>query len=305
MSWRDLGLIFRVNDLNSWAKSHFYVPVVLDRGDTIRIYGAFWDAYKYGRLGYVDLHPETLAVLKISDHPCMDDSPKGAFDCDGVTPLCAYHEPDGRVRMYYAGWQRDPAPHIRYSFYTGVAFSNDGGETFVRYQEEPIMGPNTPESETRTGFIMPDGDTWRCWCTDYAGALELNGKRVPSYNLGTMTSPDGLHWSNESTPVFTVHDRVFGYGRAAVWKENQLYHGLFGIRHMDHGYRDMFYATSKDGATWTTPSHNGYAFSASQTRDNQAEVAFPALHHQEGRILMFYNGDAYGQDGLRAAVWIK
>lgn len=305
MSWKDLGLIFPVRDLMPWARSHFYVPTVLDMGNVVRVYGALWDEQKHGRLGYVDLDPITLAVRGVSDAPCLPDSAKGMFDCDGVTPLAAYHEPDGRVRLYYAGWQRDPAPHIRYSFYSGAAFSADGGTTFTRYQDAPIMGPNTPESETRTGFMMPEGDHWRCWCTDYAGAVVIEGKRIPSYNLGTMTSRDGLQWDNASTPVFTVTDKVFGYGRAAIWHESGLYHGLFGVRHIDYGYHDMMYATSPDGITWSDLSPDGYGFSAAQTGDGQAQVCFPALYHQPHRIVMFYNGDSYGEAGLRCAVWTK
>lgn len=305
MSWDDLGLIFEVKDLAPWAKSHFYVPTVLDKGEIIRVYGALWDEHKHGRLGYVDLHPETLSVVGVSEQPALGDSAPGHFDCDGVTPLAAYHDPDGGVRLYYAGWQRDPAPHIRYSFYSGVAFSEDGGATFTRYQDAPILGPNTPNSETRTGFMMPEGDHWRCWCTDYAGAVMIDGKRVPSYNLGTMISPDGIHWDNDSTPIFTVKDKVFGYGRAAVWREDDLYHGLFGIRHMEHGYRDMMHATSRNGIDWSEPSMGGFAFTAAQTRDDQAQVCFPALLHRPDRMIMFYNGDSYGEAGLRAAVWKK
>ena len=50
MSWTDLGLIFRVDRLSEWAQSHAYVPTALDLGDRIRVYVAFWDADKHGRV---------------------------------------------------------------------------------------------------------------------------------------------------------------------------------------------------------------------------------------------------------------
>ena len=51
MSWHDYGLIFKVNNLADWIVSHAYVPTAIALDDRIRVFVAFLDAYKFGRLG--------------------------------------------------------------------------------------------------------------------------------------------------------------------------------------------------------------------------------------------------------------
>src|SRR5436853_5132191 len=105
MSWTDLGLIFRVERLSNWAQSHAYVPTALDLGDRIRVYAAFWDAHKHGRLGYIDVDgDDPTKVLSFSSQPILADAGPGCFDSNGVTPLSIVRD-GSTLRLYYAGWR--------------------------------------------------------------------------------------------------------------------------------------------------------------------------------------------------------
>src|SRR5260370_29371335 len=46
----------------------------------------------------------------------------------------------GRLLMYYTGWTLARA--VPFSFFIGVAESRDGGETFGRLSEAPVLGRN-------------------------------------------------------------------------------------------------------------------------------------------------------------------
>ncbi|MDP9195309.1 MAG: glucosyl hydrolase [Pseudomonadota bacterium] len=304
MSWQDLGVIFPVSQLSDWAASHAYVPTAIALDDRIRVFVAFWDANRTGRPGFIDVDPEDpRKILGYSPRPLIPDSEPGCFDCDGITPLSVVRDGTG-LRLYYAGWRRLDT-EARYTLFTGLAFSHDRGLSFQRHDRHPVIGPNTPGCTVRTGgVVLHDQGKWRCWYAEYQGQITVGDKTVPSYQLSTMDSADGIHWPDTSRMVFPVRPgHIFGYGRSAIWKEQGQYHGLFSIRHVDGGYRYMGYATSPDGYTWTEPGQEGMAFSAEDTLDGQKEVCFPGLIFQNGRIIMFYNGNDFGRAGLRAAIW--
>ena len=308
MSWKDYGVIFKVNNLEPWAKSHFYVPTAIELDDCIRVYSSFWDQSLYGRLGYVDLDKKNpLQVLRYSENPILEDSPKGNFDCDGVTPLSVIQH-EGKIRLYYAGWEKFQLPNKRYTLFTGLCMSDDNGKTFYRYSDKPIIGPRNNEDQVRTaGRVNFDNGVWRTWFANYEKSYTINGKSTPGYNLNTMSSRDGINWEDSRT-VFPIKEgKILGYGRSAVWFDaaESLYHGLFSVRSWDSRYYGIYNAQSKDGLKWSELTLDNMGFSPSETIDGQKEVCFPSLIHQEDRILMFYNGDHFGKDGLRMAIWNK
>lgn len=306
MPWNDLGLIFRVDRLSEWAHSHAYVPTALDLGDHIRVYAAFWDANKHGRLGYIDVDgDDPTKVLAFSADPILSDAEPERFDSDGVTPLSIVRD-GSALRLYYAGWRRLRDQEARYTLFTGLAVSRNG-ERFERYQVDPVLGPTKANSFVRTGgFFMRDAGRWRCWFADFVENVRINDAATPSYCLATLDSHDGIHWPDQAQEVFPViPGHVFGYGRGAVWKSKGRYKGLFSVRYLDGGYRSINYSESPDGYRWAPLSDRGLAFTPRDSCDEQSELAFPTLVLRDDRMFMFYNGDNFGRDGLRAAVWTR
>ena len=306
MSWKDFGLIFRVNNLFPWALTHCYVPTALELASHIRIYASFWYEKKCGRLGYIDVDKDNpTQILNYSLMPIMSDSSSAAFDYNGVTPLSVIQD-DTTIRLYYAGWKRFSHAQKRYTIYTGLALSEDEGETFKRYADIPIMGKRSDSELIRSGgFTMRMHDHWRTWLASYSQNVNNPDKVIPSYNLETMVSKDGIHWPANQQVVFSiVPDKILGYGRSAIWIDtNQVFNGLFSVRSWNGKYYGIYHATSHDGLTWSNLTLDGMGFSSKNTCDEQSEVAFPSLIHQKDRMLMFYNGDDFGCSGLRLAIW--
>lgn len=304
MSWIDLGVIFEVQNRADWMQSHFYVPTAIALKDRIRVFGAYWDKDMYGRLGFVDIDMEDpTTILGYSNQPLLPDSSFGKFDCDGVTPLSALSMEDGALRLYYAGWHKNPAPGVRYTLFTGLATSANNGTSFTRFTDEPVIKPKTPDCTVLTGgVVLKERSGYRCWYASFQETVTVNEKPTPAYNLSTMLSKDGVEWPEEPQIVFPVTSQIFGYGRSAIWREDGHYHGLFSVRYIRGGYRYMAHATSSDGIHWTELSADGLAFHPENTIDNQKQVCFPSLIRQKNRTLMFYNGDDFGRQGLRLAI---
>src|SRR5690349_8505216 len=136
MQWNKLGLIYQASGEQSWAQSHAYIPTPFVRDErTIRVYAAFRDKEKIGRVGYVDVDArDPRRVLAVSPRPVLDVGAPGTFDDNGVTPVCLFEDGD-RKFLYYVGWQL--GVRVRYYLFVGLAISEDGGETFHRYSQTP------------------------------------------------------------------------------------------------------------------------------------------------------------------------
>lgn len=297
--WRDLGVVFRGDGLAPWMHSHGYVPTACLLADRIRVFAAFWDADRIGRVGYVDLaRDDPRRVLGHAPAPVLDIGTPGAFDAHGVTPMSVV--PDGTtLRLYYAGWQRTEG--ARYLLFTGLAVSHDGGASFVRHADTPVLDRVPGHHLVRTGFIARDGAAWKAWLALSDGIVDIAGRPTPSYRLGYCESPDGISWPAGAADCLAQgRGGIFGYGRSAIWRDQQGYHGMISVRRRS-GYR-IDYAHSPDGITWSLPGNGCFALPPSAV--GQEETMFPSTIAVEGTRYVFYNGDGFGRDGIRCARWV-
>tara|TARA_B100000519_G_C14256896_1_gene445478 strand:- start:3936 stop:4862 length:927 start_codon:yes stop_codon:yes gene_type:complete len=306
VTWLDYGTIFQSANKVSWAISHAYVPTAMSSGERIRVFVAFLDEKQHGRLGYIDVSSEEpWVVIDHSKRPLIEDAVEGRFDQDGVTPLSIVSTSEG-IRLYYVGWKTDDDPDIRYRLFVGALKGDRCGNVFERISAKPVIGPRYRDEYIRTGaFILPSQSGYHCWLATQKGMHSQNGKATPIYDLEYMRSLDGLSWPETQETVFPhISGRIAGYGRSAIWlNRDQLFEGLFPVRNWDGSYTDILYSTSEDGINWAPLSRGGMAFRANMTCDGQKSVSFPNIIHQDGRKLMFYNGNDFGREGLRLAIW--
>lgn len=305
MVWTDYGIIFNpAKQKKSWMNSHAYVPTALILKNKIRVFSAFWNDTQVGRIGFIDidLHKPNH-IINHSKSPALDIGPNDQFDEHGVTPLSVIY--DGKnYRLYYVGWKRLKNSSHRYALFVGLALSQDA-TNFKRYQSTPIIGPTKHNIYCRAGcYIINQNNQWHCWYAEYQDLILINGKPVPQYDLCYMSSNDGIHWPNKSTTIFKSDARkIFGYGRSAIWQEYGYWNALFLKRHVDKGYIDFEHAISQNGINWSKPKHQNYSFDTSHTCDLQDSVSCPNIINMQQKKYLFYNGNNFGQDGLRLAIW--
>ena len=297
--WRDLGTVFRGDGLAPWMYSHGYVPTAWLLEDRIRIFAAFWDADRVGRIGRVDLdRHDPRIVLDHARVPVLDVGAPGAFDAHGVTPMAVAADGDA-LRLYYAGWQRTEG--ARYLLFTGLAVSLDGGLSFRRHADTPVLDRVPGHHLVRTGFFAPEGAAWRAWLALSDGMIDIAGKPTPRYRLATCESADGITWPAAARNCLLPEaDGIFGFGRSAIWRSAEGYHGMISVRRRS-GYR-IEYAHSADGISWSPPGQGGYALPPALV--GQAETMFPSTVTVGTTRYVFYNGDGFGREGVRCAQWV-
>lgn len=301
MRWEKLGLVYCASGEQAWAQSHAYVPtaMMLDQ-ESIRVYAAFLDRDKIGRVGFVDLDArDPRRILKVSSQPVLDTGKPGTFDDAGVTPICIVKF-QGTVFLYYMGWQLGTA--VRYYLFMGLAVSDDGGDSFQRYSQVPILDRSDTELFVRSAaHVLLDGNRWKMWYVAGDKWIEVKGKQVPSYNVRYLESTSNADWEKQGRVVLDhAGADEFGFGRPFVIKDSGIFKMWYSIRSLSRGYR-IGYAESADGLSWERKD-NEVGIDTSESGWDSEMICCSCVQETKYGTYMFYNGNNYGETGFGVAL---
>jgi len=298
--WRRLGLIGSAAGAAPWAVSHSALPALSSRGD------GQWDVYLSTRdgdgrariaRGRLRLEP-TPTIEDVETSPVLDLGSLGTFDDRGVT-MSSIVSAQGRQYLYYTGWMLG----VTVPFYlaAGLAISDDGGATFHRLSQAPLLERNESDPFlTASPFVMIDNVLWRMWYVSGSTWALVNGTPRHSYHIKYAESKDGVHWMRSGLVCLDyASDEEYAFARPYVCYDNGRYRMWYAIR--GQRYR-IGYAESADGLTWTRLD-NERGLSASGSGWDSDMVEYPWLFGHNGREYMLYNGDDYGRSGVGLAVW--
>lgn len=301
MKWKKLGRVYVANGEYEWAQTHAYIPTPLIRDDErIRIYVAFLDKQRMGRIGFVDVDADNpLKVLRVSKDPVLDIGEPGTFDDSGVTPISIVCD-NKKILMYYTGWQR--GVKARYFLFTGLAIGEKPGETLKRYSKVPILDRSSDELFVRTAaYVIFDSGIYKMWYVAGSEWIDVEEKQIPTYNLRYMESNDAFSWNKSGSVLLEVsRDDEIGFGRPFVIKEDEIYKMWYSIRTISMGYR-LGYAESVDGLNWDRKD-NEVGIDVSESGWDSKMVCFASIVDTAGKRFMFYNGNNYGETGFGVAL---
>jgi hypothetical protein len=299
-TWRRLGLVFAPTGEQPWARTHAYIPTCLQLDEErIRVYCAFLDQSRVGRVGFVDVSAaDPRRVLVVSQSPCLDVGEAGAFDDNGVSPVCIVAS-GSKLLLYYVGWQL--GVRVRYHLLTGLAMSNDGGATFDRVTRVPVLERSDNELFVRSApHVMRDGDRWRMWYIAGSRWIRVSDREVPTYDVRYLESEDGLHWPAEGRVCFAPRPPdEFGFGRPFVSLEGSRYRMWYSIRSHSKGYR-LGYAESADGLEWQRLD-DAVGLDVSASGWDSEMIGMACIHTSRYGTYLFYNGNHYGETGFGVA----
>ena len=302
MQWRKLGLVYGPDGSQLWAKSHAMIPTpLLIKKNLLRVYCTVCDENMVGRPSYVDLNPENpKEIIAISEKPLLDVGPPGTFDENGIL-TCSVVAVGSRYFMYYAGFEL--GTKIRYKLLTGMAISEDGGDTFERKQRTPILERTDKELFFRGGpFALWQEDRMRLWYASGGEWTDLNGKAMPIYDIKYQESCDGMTWQGEGTlSLAPSKSDEYAFGRPWVLQRDvndyQLYYSI--RKRSVNAYR-MGYAESTNGLNWVRKDDE-LGLNVSREGFDSDAVMYGAVVCVNGKTYCFYNGNDFGRDGFAVA----
>jgi hypothetical protein len=302
--WKSKGRIFDPA-AHDWAGSHAQVPTPLVYDDKVRVFYADRDKDGKSYTTYVDLDPVDLGrVVYAHKQPILPLGEPGTFDDDGVMPAYALRE-GGRTLMYYSGWNRGCTVPYRNS--TGLAVSDDDGDTWRRLYEGPVLErcPTEPYLAV-TPTILKEGDLWRMWYISGLRWTQVEGKYEPVYAIKYASSGDGVSWERPGAVCVPQNHPEEAFSHPTVIKAGGRYHMWYCFRD-SRDYRDgagayrIGYANSPDGLEWTRLDAFG-GLDASGEFWCSTMTCYPFVTQVRERTVMFFNGNGFGQTGFGYAV---
>jgi predicted GH43/DUF377 family glycosyl hydrolase len=300
MHWEKRGHIFRPAARHAWMKTHAQVPTALVREDRVRVYFAARPRRELSLTGFVDLDRDDLSrVLAVHPEPVLDVGEAGRFDAHGVMPAAVVEQGDA-VYLYYSGWSRER--DVPYRNYMGLAVSRDGGRTFARAPENPILGrsPEEPYSAT-SPWVQVEG-RWHMWYSSGTRWLEVDGKPEHVYELKYAWSEDGRRWTRTGKTAVAPGGPEEAITRPTVIALDDGWHMWFctrGSRDFRGGtgsYR-IGHAVSTDLERWERRDGDA-GIDVSPKGWDAGMICYPCVFRLGRRVVMLYNGNAFGEDGF-------
>lgn len=305
--WRQLGVVFAPDGSRDWSRSHAQAPAAIVLGERIRVYYGTRNAENRSRTSFFEVdRADPTRLLYVHDRPVLDLGKPGTHDEDGVIGSQAVIVGE-EMRLYYGGVSR--GGHVPYRMSVGLARSLDGGLTFERVFEGPVVDrtPQEPYMTMAPNILPTDGGGWTMWYGSGTGWVEIEGKFEPTYQIKLAYSDDGLAWRQTNHTCIGKLDPLEANTRPSVLRTPDGGYEMWFCYRSSRQYRDgegsyrIGYATSRDGRDWVRQA-DPEGLAPSGTGWNAATMSYPSVVEADGRKIMFHNGDGFGQTGVGCAV---
>lgn len=286
---------------------HACVPIA-DKVDdeVLRIYFGPRDTQGRTTTTFIEVEADNPRnVLYVHDRPVLGLGELGAFDDSGAMPSCVVNH-GGRKYLYYIGWNRGVTVPYRNS--VGLAVSDDGGLTFERVFEGPVVDRTREEPYfCASPFVMVDEGVWKLWYASSTGWTVVDGHPEPLYKIKYAESDDGVEWNRDNVTCIEYSFEGEANARPCVVKEAGLYRmwycfrGSRGYRtDKSQGYR-IGYAESEDGVRWVRKDEEA-GIGRSEEGWDSVMMEYPYVYEHAGGKHLLYNGNGFGESGFGYAV---
>ncbi|MDR1505336.1 MAG: hypothetical protein LBT43_23060 [Prevotella sp.] len=305
------GYIFNTDGRYEWSSSHACGPTVNIVNDKVwRIYYSTRDGANHSRPSYLEVeagNPEH--ILYVHNNFLFDLGKIGTFDDCGIT-ISSICDVADKKYMYYLGWTVRNT--VSYHNSMGLAISDDGGKTFGKFSEGPLLQPTYKEPYCNGAtYTLKDGDLFRLYYTSFEGWEVHNNHPEPVYNIKYAESMNGIDWErNQIVSVPFLEGKTGGIARPSVIKErNDFFRMWYTYRdaadyrtNKAHSYR-IGYAESSDGKTFFRMDDKaGVDISPLETDWDGIMQTYPCVVKHNGLYWMFYNGNGFGKSGFGYAL---
>lgn len=311
--WRKLGKVFDPQSVSGrpWLKEFAQAPATLLLDDALRVYfscrppaDAHGQYLSYS--AYVDLDRSNLfAVREVAAEPILELGSLGEFDEFGTYPVSVIRD-GAAVRAYYAGWTR--CESVPFNVAIGSAISHDGGKTFAKSGNGPVLNCSPDEPFVLSGpKIRRFDDHFYLFYIAGRKWKRVDGRPEPVYKIRMATSDDGLSWNKLGRDL--IESRIEDDEAQAspdVFRANGRYHMFFCYRHSSHyrgkqnGYR-IGYASSTNLVDWVRDDEKAGIDVSEQGWDAEM-ISYPHVFELDGRTYLAYLGNQVGRHGFGLAV---
>lgn len=298
MNWEKRGILFSPADGPDWMKAGILKPTPIMFDDILRIYAGFRDKNGVSRIGYVDLDRNDLqTVVDVSQSPVLDIGRSGRFDDNGVVPTDVVRW-EGKIYLFYEGYKRERK--VRFTAFGGLSVSEDGGNTFERVSETPVVERTDDAALFRVvQSVLREDGMWRLWYIGGSSFEDAHGKRRPSYDIRYTETEDLTEIPQDGTIVLKTRPDEYRLGKPHVFKDEDYYRMIFAAGKTSSGYR-LSSATSDDGKSWNRS--NEFTPTLSKNGWDSKMMSDPSIISDYNDTYLFYTGNNMGKEGFGYAI---
>jgi hypothetical protein len=296
-----LGLVYGPTGA-PWHRSHCQNPFVQALSEQrYRVHFASRDQQNRSQGAWADVEVQNdgLTVVAAATRPSLVLGRLGAFDDCGAMPgSLVTHQ--GRLLMYYTGWTLARA--VPFFFFIGVAESRDGGETFHRLSEAPVLGRNHHDPFlTGAPWVISENGGLRMWYisgTEWVPGAAEGEAPTHYYSVKHATSEDGMVWHTNERLCLPYLENEHAIARPVVTAVDDGYRMIYSARRLGETYR-IYSASSSDGLLWKRDILPMIDV-ASSGWDSEM-ICYGSRLDSSGGSFLLYNGNGYGKEGFGAA----
>ncbi|MBC7510106.1 MAG: glycosylase, partial [Ferruginibacter sp.] len=300
LSWKKMGRIFNPDDQTGWGYQYSQVPWAIELKDCVRIYftsrptiGLNNQYVSYTFFADYDKSFSKMKVVSIA--PLLALGEKGCFDEFGTMPCSVIKRDDiDEVWLYYVGWTRKES--VPYDCSIGLAISKDGGKTFTKFSNGPLLGASvTNPFLLGCPRVYRFNNKWYMWYLAGTEWIAYENKVESVYQLKLATSVNGIDWDLITDNVIPKLYENECQTCASVFEHNGLYHLYFtyrfgvDFRNPERGYR-IGYAYSEDLLNWIRNDDLGGINKSEHGWDSEM-ICYPSIIEIEGRTVMLHCGN--------------
>lgn len=314
MKLRNVGLIFDIRRFKPFSQySHAQSPQLVRIDDLNRVYFSARPLTRSGELPrtdvlYVEFDPSFEKIVNFSRSPVLNSSILGAYDEHGIFPFNVSFVKD-RMYGYISGWSRRRSVAVETSI--GISQSTDGGKTFNRLGDGPILTASLHEP-----FLV--GDPFVIRHANYYAMFYISGtawkatqnepdlQRV--YKIRLAFSEDGLTWKPQLKNIIADSigsDECQALPSVAVIKSDYVmafcYREMSNFRINGRGAYKLGFASSSDLENWTR-NDALLEIDAHTSEWDSGMRCYPNINSISGRTIVLYNGNDFGKHGFGLAI---
>ncbi|MDH3375804.1 MAG: glycosylase [Gammaproteobacteria bacterium] len=310
--WKKLGKVFTPQEVEgrSWLREFAQAPATLVFDGFVRVYfscrpPADENGQYISYSAFVDLdYADRFKVKYVSKQPILSLGGLGEFDEFGTYPVSVIRDGD-EVRAYYAGWTR--CESVPFNVAIGMAISRDGGETFTKLGNGPVLSYSPDEPFILGGpKIRRFNDTWYLWYIAGRKWKMFEGRAEPVYKIRMASSSDGIRWTKvnkdlienriEEDEAQASPDVIYASGRYHMFF---CYRRSTNYRCKENGYR-IGYASSTNLTDWVRDDAKA-GIDVSENEWDAEMVSYPHVFELNGATYLAYLGNQVGRHGFGLA----
>lgn len=316
MYWRKLGRVFDPSQhkLPLGCTAFAQAPQALLLEDGIRVYfSTRWQEPAGGKflshVAYAEYSRDFSQMRGVSVHPVVALGKRGTFDEHGIFPMNVLRRGD-QVLGYTSGVNRRVSVPVDGAI--GLVVSHDGGRTFRRIGDGPVLAPSLREPCIVVDpFVRVVDGCFHMWYVFGKGWAPSSAAAGPDrlYKIGHATSMDGVAWKKDEGRQI-IADRLGASECQAMPSMIRIqgrYHMFFCYRfaadfrtNSARAYR-IGHAYSDDLVGWVRDDHAIPIEPTPGSWDSDM-LCYPHVFESDGQKFLLYNGNAFGRDGFGLAV---